>query len=619
MAVGIVLLCSAPAFAQRLIYHVDLTHTEKHLVSVEIQLTGVRPDTLVFQMPVWSPGIYSTVNYGRFIQDFQALDSAGNELTVLHKNKNIWKIPNAEAIARVTYTVEDSHSDESSPEIGLARIDRNGVFANTEALFGYFDNDESIPATILFTVPKGWTIATTLDPATDGEVGGDARYHQTSFNMDDYSDLANSPLVAAPKFQTAHFMRDGVEYSVVATGSEFPVDSFATAASQIVSAESSFFGKVPSERYLFVIDAGAGEPFGIEHEKSSVYTLPDADWNTHAPAIEHLVASTLFKTWNGGEFHISQLGPVDYTEPVLARSLWFSEGVSEYYAELLRVRYGLTTPAEFFSAVDSWLALERNDTASLESLSLRMKKFDPNCAECLRARGALAAMLLDIDIRDKTHRRHSLDNVLLRMNRDVASGKTYDDLKFEKTLSNYSNVDLTDFYDRYVRKADVLPLEAYLEKMGAGSEVPASMKTGDEAGINLALNAAGTAIIAAPPAEDSLQLEEVLADNKVREMDLRQGDTVTAIDGENVSTEAMEDAKARLKTGKPVKLTLVRNAKPVPVELKAKRAIAPKTLRLALLKKATPDELALRRAMLGKRTLRKVRNPKYFAQNRGVR
>jgi predicted metalloprotease with PDZ domain len=476
---------------------------------------------------------------------------------------------------------------------------------------------------MLFNVPKGWMVATTLDPATDGATTGDAEFHQTSFNVDDYATLASSPLIAAPHFSAVQFTRDGVDYAVVAGGENaFPVDSFASATNQIARAENSFFGKVPYRRYLFVVYTGAEQPFGIAHGTSSVYTLPNGDWSAHAPAIEHLVAATMFKTWNGGQFHISQLGPVDFTEPIEARSLWFSEGVSEYYAELLRVRYGLITAPDFFTAIDNWEGLANGDgsgdTGSLESLSLRMKTFNPICVECLRARGSLAAMLMDIEIRDKTHRKHSLDNVLLRMDRDVRTGKTYNDAKFDKTLSAYSSVDLSAFYDRYICKSDVLPLEAYLEKMGAGSDVPDGMKTGNEFGLALALNTAGTAIIDAPE-NDSLEAEEVLADNKAKEMDLKPGDTVVAIDGENVSPESVEDAKARLAAGRLVKLALVRNAKAVPVRVKSKHPRTASDLRLALVSRPSAEQLALRNAIIGKRRLKRSKHAKFYAQTKGAR
>src|SRR5581483_3842728 len=484
---SMVILCSGRATAQRLIYRVDLSHIADHFIDVTVQPIELRPDTMIFQMPVWTPGIYSEVHYGRFVQDLQAFDSSGNELRILHTKPDRWKIINPNTIAKITYRVKDSHSDASSPELGLARIDANGVFANVEALFGYFDDDKSIPGTLVLTnLPKDWMVATTLDPATDGNTDGDAQFHQSVFNIDDYESFADAPLVIAPNFQTASFSQNGVQYEIVAAGlSEFPIDSFADAASHIVRAETSFYGNVPFEKYMFVIYPNENRsPFGLAHDASSVYALDGEDWSVRESATRQLIAATFFKTWNGKQFHIPQLGPVDFTAPVSAHSLWFSEGVSEYYAELLRVRYGLETPAEFFLAIENWeREADHTSTISLDGLSEKMGNYDRGRVEALRARGALAALIMDIEIRDKTQGRSSLDKVLLRMEREAPSGKTYDDNEFIKTLSGYSGIDLQDVYAHYIANAEPIPVQAYLEKMGAGREVPESM-TGGEMGLN---------------------------------------------------------------------------------------------------------------------------------------
>ena len=581
---------SAPsANAQRLIYRVDLSHVAEHYLNVTMQPLGIRPDTMIFQMPLWAPGVYSTVHYGRFIQDVQALDSSGNKLPVEHPAPDIWKIPNHNNIAKVCYRINDSHSDGASPELGLARIDANGVFANTEAMFGYFDKDENIPGTIVFSMPKDWMVATTLEPATDGDPTGDARFHQKVFNFNDYESLACAPLLIAPKFQTGSFAQNGIEYSIVAGGpGGFPIDSFRQIAGRILGAETSFFHNIPYRSYLFVVYPGDGSAHAIAHQSSSVYTLPSASWQTQAPAIRHLLAATLFKTWNGKRFHISQLGPVDFTMPIDARSLWFTEGVSEYYAELLQVRYGLITPANFFNAIDRWQrATDEDPSTSLEKLSWGMRTYRSDRCEALAARGALVALLMDIEIRAKTDGHSSLDNVLLRMDREAPSGKTYNDSLLVQTISNYSATDLTDFYKHYIAGADTLPVEAYLEKMGAGGQVPASMRMGGELGLNIALNAAGTAIIRATPNDSMLANGE-----------FECGDTVCTINGNAVNATAVSTAEYALLTGKPVRFEVLKNAKRVAVTIRAKHPTLQPNRRA---------ELAMRREILGKRRLQKVK------------
>lgn len=593
------LLCLNRADAQRLIYHVDLSHVAQHYVDISVQPTAMRPDTMILQMPIWAPGIYTNVHYGRFIRDLQAVDSNGNTLSVKQVKDDAWKIPSSN-VAIVKYRIYDSYQDHTTPSLGLARIDANGLFANTEALFGYFDNDKGIPGTIIFTMPKEWMVATTLEPATDGDLSGDARYHQNVFNFSDYEALADAPLLIAPKFQTTDFTQNGVDYGIVVDGpNQFPIDSFARDAAQVLRVEASFFRMIPYRNYLFIISTSGQSPFAIAHTASSVYSLPGAAWEDQEPTTEQLLASTLFQTWNGKRFHISELGPVDFTLPIHAQSLWFSEGVSEYYAELLRVRHGLITTPEFFNVVEKWEEGADASTAeSLEQLSEHLcKGNDPACLDLLRARGALVALMMDIEIRDKSNDRRSLDNVLFRMDRDAPHGKTYDDSLLYRTIDNYSETDLTAFYKDYIAGNEPLPVEAYLERMGAGSEVPISMKSNNAFGLNLALNTAGTGVIS-----------EVAEDSVVASAPLECGDTVCALNGEDVSERSIAETRSSMKNGKMVTLVLLHNKKKVPVVMRAKMPSRhPVAMQYRILPHSTRNEIAIRKALLGHRRMPRYR------------
>ena len=120
--------------------------------------------------------------------------------------------------------------------------------------------------------------------------------------------------------------------------------------------------------------------------------------------------------------------------------------------------------------------------------------------------------------------------------------------------------------------------------------MPASMRTGGELGLNLALNTAGTAIIRATPPDSALADGALLC-----------GDTVCAINGNRVNATAVSTAEYALLTGQPVKFEVLRNAKPVTVTLRAKHASASH-------RGLTSTELAMRKEMIGKRRAQKIRN-----------
>ena len=57
---------------------IDLVHVLEDRVQVELNPGAFTNDKVVFRIPKTVPGTYSTDNYGKYIQDFKAMDYSGN-------------------------------------------------------------------------------------------------------------------------------------------------------------------------------------------------------------------------------------------------------------------------------------------------------------------------------------------------------------------------------------------------------------------------------------------------------------------------------------------------------------------------------------------------------------
>src|SRR5581483_1152245 len=178
-----------------------------------------------------------------------------------------------------------------------------------------------------------------------------------------------------------------------------------------------------------------------------------------------------FHLWNVKRIHSNLLGPFDYTQRVMTTSLWMAEGITEYYAHTLLSRYGIISPARFYSDVEEWrremeMAPPSANAKSLEELSIDESIFDMGEATLFYSRGPLVAMMLDIEIRTRTGNKKSLDDVMLALNNDAKHGKTFREEDLIKKVEAYAGIDLTDFYNKYIHGTDSLPLDDYLAKMG---------------------------------------------------------------------------------------------------------------------------------------------------------
>ena len=114
---------------------------------------------------------------------------------------------------------------------------------------------------------------------------------------------------------------------------------------------------------------------------------------------------------------------------------------------------------------------------SLEDLSIDESTFEMDEATLFYTRGPLVALMLDIEIRSRTNNKKSLDDVMLALNNDAKHGKTFQEKDLIHKVEKYANIDLTEFYNKYIHGTDSLPIDAYLAKMGLSPNKPDSMGT----------------------------------------------------------------------------------------------------------------------------------------------
>ena len=117
----------------------------------------------------------------------------------------------------------------------------------------------------------------------------------------------------------------------------------------IVQAQRAFWGSLPYDKYVFfnlLTESGGG----LEHKNSTV--LMSSRWATRTPGRlprlarpgQPRISSTPGTSSGSGPV---ELGPFDYENEVITKSLWIAEGVTSYYGDLLVRRAGLCTVDEY--------------------------------------------------------------------------------------------------------------------------------------------------------------------------------------------------------------------------------------------------------------------------------
>ena len=459
-------------------YTVSIPDPKAELFSVIASLHNVTPDTLRFFFPVWAPGAYDVVNFGAFIRDLSARDAEGRALTVRRVDTGEYVIVDPPKHLTISYMVDDIEALDNSPWFGLSDIEDSTriAFANGPALFGYPEGFKEIPYTVTYVPPIGWDLAVALPLA---EVRNNAHPGGLTFTARSYDELVDAP-VQMGAFQSWTFEVNGIPHTITVTApnpiSDETGEELVAMTRQAIEIFSDFFGEMPYERYLFqfyfVRPVSFAQGFGaLEHAGSSTYQMPYSGEETMVDEMMPVVAHEYWHLWSPKRFHVAALGPFDYRKPPATASLWFHEGLTEYYAHLLMARHGMITPTAFLGDFAGRLGT-LNDTSQREpitELSRTLPYREIGDIYALYVKGPVLGFLLDIVIRAQTENERSLDDAMRHFNKeygDHRGAKEFTDDDIIPIIEEATGAKVADFYARYIDGVERPPIERLLSAAG---------------------------------------------------------------------------------------------------------------------------------------------------------
>jgi len=555
-------------------YIVSIKNPTSHLYDVEIQIKGIRESSLSISMPAWSPGMYRIENYARNVQDFHAANARNQALNWEQTDKQTWRIAKQSADdVNVRYQVYST-----------SLTDQMADFA-PPAVFMYVVGQKHVPCSVKFNAPGGWKVYTGLEKKGD-------RYHAA-----DYDTFIDSPAFIGADFKVLEFETGGAHHHLVFSKANISM-SAAQVSSDIqdmVDAAMALFGKLPYKEYTFLFKVQPQATNAVEHLNSSHITVGENDFvsQTSYRNVLSTVAHEFVHVWNVKRIRPAVLGPFDYTREVHTRLLWFSEGVTSYYADLLLERSGIDLPVEYLSRMGalidsmehtpgrrmmsaeeaSWNAWLRADNAESTTISYYVK-------------GELIGLLLDIEIRARTKNQKSLDDVMRYLMENYANkGIGFPEDGFLKAIEAVAGSDFHEFYHAAAQSHDELDYNRYLRQAGLAVEVslqPASIYLG----------------VAFEQSESGLvRIRRVAANSPAERAKLDAGDVLLAMNDERLTYENFTSRLHSHGIGETLRLTVMRGQRLttlniVPVEFQEER------WQLNEMPRPTPEQLQLKNAWL---------------------
>lgn len=550
VAFSIVFTAMTTAQQPAIEYKLGMSKPWTHFLEVEVSFSGLPETNPTFDvaMPVWRTGRYVTFDFAGGVQEFSTTDENNKPLPWKKTDKSTWQIEKRQA-TKVTAHYKVYANEFSSRTRGL---NDEHAFVDGCAVFMYNEGYKHFPLTLTVSPYKDWHVTTGLD-AMKGE-----RFRFTAPNFD-Y--LVDCPLEIGNQ-KDFEFEVAGKKHVLSIFGSgNFNADTLIKDISTIVKAAKEFWGELPYERYIFMLHLTPSGGGGTEHINSTIMgARPFIFKNPKAyEGFLGLVSHEYFHTWNVKQLRPYGIHPYDYTKENYLRELWIAEGTTSYYGGLLLVRAGFITVKKYVDGLAPNIEGDRNRHGNtIQSLS--ESSYDAwvkywkdnqqayNSEADYYDKGSDVSLLLDLEIRQRTNNKHSLDDVMRTLYKrfplNGSKGYTVDDM--QAIAEELAGGSLKEFFDNYVHGTTPIKWEHYLGY--AGLELTAKdldrkpwlgAVTKDNDG-----NTRVTRIIAGSPAEDA---------------GLSVGDEVVAMDGYRVRTADLQDRISELNAGDTVKLTVFRD------------------------------------------------------------
>jgi len=579
LAVTFVIPVSAQTKPLDLSYVLSFPKPQTHMFEVEMTIANVATPELDLQMPTWTPGSYLQREFERNVQDFAAHEAV-KPLEWRKIDKATWRITTGASAAvpktiRATYRV---YANELATQ--TSHLDATHAYFNGASIFMYVPSAKDRPHRLKIVPPfKDWQVTTPLARFPDA-----LGYYTAA----DYDRLIDSPTEVGTHRLLEFDVRN--KHHRVAIWGDYQGDDAEVKKdlANIVEEDAKMFGGLLYDDYVFIVGVQPGIGGGTEHVNANVSLTTPAAFkeDKEYKNFLRLESHEYFHNWNVKRIRPIALGPFDYEHENYTHNLWVSEGITDYYGNLILRRAGLTTVKDYLESLGTLIAgYEQTpgrlvQTAESASFDAWIKQYRPdensvNSAMSYYMRGDILGLLLDIEIRSRTSGKRSLDDVMRSLLEKYGLPKPgFTDAQLKAAFEAEAGGELTDFWKRYVTGTDEIDFAGYLAKMGLTltkeykKDTPyASSKTDKPGMLGIRTRANG----------DRLIVSSVVAGLPAYEGGVNAGDELVAIDGQKLdSTNGIErsgnpkqNLLNHLRAGQKTTLTIFRHNKITTIELTA--------------------------------------------------
>ncbi len=422
-------------------YRVEAVDLHAHLWRITLSIRQAARRQVV-SLPVWIPGSYMVREFSKHVQNLSA-SQAGQPVALQQLDKCTWQVANTR-VADLQISYEVYAYDNS---VRTAWLDAHRAFFNPTSLclrVHGAQNQTHVLDLIAIKNIANYSIYTGARPLKVSKKG------VGSYVFASYDELADTPFDMHAGWQ-GRFKVRGVEHVIAVYGAWPSFDGVRLLADtkKIVEAELQFWhgsqDKPPFERYVFMINAVDEGYGGLEHRNSTALICSRRDLPRSGAlkptdgytTLLGLISHEYFHTWNVKRLKPKEFLSYDYAQENYTQMLWFFEGFTSYYDDVLLRRAGLIDNAQYLrllsKAINQVQQTPGRHVQSVAQASMdawvkyyRQDENTPNATVSYYTKGSLVALCFDLSLRQGVAggKKTSLDEVMRLLWRNSRAGQT---------------------------------------------------------------------------------------------------------------------------------------------------------------------------------------------------
>ena len=444
-------------------YTISYSNPLTHLIDITLEIDHIKEAVVYLQLPSWRPGRYEIANFAKNILRIEALNNKGDQLDIRKVTKDRWTVNTMGSGSIKIKYIYYAHQMDA----GNSWLDEEQVYINFINCILSVEGRMEEPCIVDLNLPKDYQIACGL-----------IQKEKHSLLATSYYQLVDSPMIASNKLDHYEYLVQGVVFHIWIQGNHL-LDSVKMLQDfeQFTTTQINVIKEFPCTAYHFLLQLLPYKHYhGVEHQNSTVITLGSSEESNHAILYQALLGISsheLFHTWNVIRIRPEEILPYDFSKENYFDTGYVAEGFTTYYGNLFLVRSGVLDIEWYLINLNKMLK-GHFENFGRANMSVTDASFDlwldgyvastPNRKVSIYNKGAIIALMLDLQIRVQSNHEKSLDDVIrILWQKYGETNIGYNSNSILEIIQGLEDYNWQSFFDGYVYGK--IPIEELLSSL----------------------------------------------------------------------------------------------------------------------------------------------------------